>query len=331
MTTPVPLDAQTMKRLAFIRLLHQQGIDQTRLPEPLTFTAVLSFHDAAEHFLILAGEHLGASLPDHTPFMKYFAELHPRKLDGGVDLSGKVGLDRLNRLRNNFKHAGTPPGSAGVEQARADVAAFFEDNTPRVFGIAYDGIDMADLIPQPEARQKTKEAAVASAAGNQIEGMALLVEAFDGLFAPHRARHQWEISPFSFGERISYPMRSTQMESIFRHPDSGPYRWSNPGGDARRLAEQIDWVTRTAREAQGALRIIALGIDYGRYHRFRQLTPRVSLNYDETREVFHDPDYAPTVAEFDFCRQFLITVALQLAEVEAHLVPPSWAPIPAEP
>ena len=39
----------------------------------------------------------------------------------------------------------------------------------------------------------------------------------------------------------------------------------------------------------------------------------------------------PTVAEFDFCRQFLITVALQLAEVEAHLVPPSWAPIPAEP
>ena len=194
MTTPVPLDAQTMKRLAFIRLLHQQGIDQTRLPEPLTFTAVLSFHDAAEHFLILAGGTPRCVSPRSHPVHEVLRRAAPEKARWRCRPVRQGRLERLNRLRNNFKHAGTPPGSAGVEQARADVAAFFEDNTPRVFGIAYDGIDMADLIPQPEARQKTKEAAVASAAGNQIEGMALLVEAFDGLFAPHRARHSGNVT-----------------------------------------------------------------------------------------------------------------------------------------
>jgi hypothetical protein len=120
-TTP-SLEPQIMKRLAFIRLLYQQGVDQSSLPEPLTFTSVLAFHDAVELFLVLAGEHLGANPPEHLPFMKYWTELHPNKLAGGVELSGKVGMDRLNRIRNGFKHAGTMPGLAAIEQARADVA-----------------------------------------------------------------------------------------------------------------------------------------------------------------------------------------------------------------
>jgi hypothetical protein len=120
--TPLPmLDPHVMKRLAFTRLLYQQGIDQSHLPEPLTFTSVLTFHDAVELFLVLAGEHLGASLPEHTSFMAYWAELHPRKLAGGVELSARAPMSRLNRLRNGFKHAGSLAGAPAVEQSRADV------------------------------------------------------------------------------------------------------------------------------------------------------------------------------------------------------------------
>ncbi|MCX4597347.1 hypothetical protein OG819_49535 [Streptomyces sp. NBC_01549] len=37
-----------------------------------------------------------------------------------------------------------------------------------------------------------------------------------------------------------------------------------------------------------------------------------------------DPcDTLPTAA-FDFCRQFVITVALRLTEISARAVPPSW-------
>ncbi|MFI8802804.1 hypothetical protein [Micromonospora chalcea] len=316
------IDAQTMKRLAFIRLLHQQGVEQSNLPEPLTFTAVLSFHDAVEHFLILAGEHLGATLPDHISFMKYWTELHPNKLTNGVDLSGRVAMDRLNRLRNGFKHAGALPGLAAIEQARADVSAFFEDNTPRVFDLVFATIDMADLIPQPTARDRVKSASNAISSGDVIEAMALLVEAFDDMVNPHVQGDLWGDAPFSFGPRISYPMRRTSIEAQLRPARDD--RTNRPVRGAEKLAEQIDWVTQVSGEVQKGLRLLALGIDFRQYYRFRQLTPSVYLTGYGDRNVTHAPHYSPAMDEFDFCRQFVITTALRVAELEVHLAPPSW-------
>ncbi|MEV4078691.1 hypothetical protein AB0J43_00160 [Nonomuraea fuscirosea] len=37
-----PVVVPTMERLSFIRLLHQQGIDQSRVPRPFSFTCVLT-------------------------------------------------------------------------------------------------------------------------------------------------------------------------------------------------------------------------------------------------------------------------------------------------
>lgn len=321
MTAPA-LDPQTMKRLAFIRLLHQHGVDQTRLPEPLTFTSVLSFHDAVEHFLILAGEHLGAGLPDRVHFMQHWSELHPKKLGNGVDLSGKAGMDRLNRLRNSFKHVGIPPGVAAIEQARADVAAFFEENTPRVFGIPFGGIDMTDLIHQPEARKMVKAAQASNAGNERGEAMTLLVDAFDSLSERHISAHGFRRTPFRLGPRAFLrPMGKSDLESALRQLHGEPHRMLPSG--PQRLAEQIDWLTEIASEAQIGLRLIALGIDLRQYHRFLQLTPEV-YHYDvERRRMLPGPDYAPTSAEFDFCHQFVITVALRIAELESHLTPPS--------
>jgi hypothetical protein len=321
MTSPT-IDPQTMKRLAFIRLLYQQGVDQTRLPEPLTFTSALSFHDAVEHFLILAGEHLGANLPDHIQFMKYWTELNPKKLNGGVDLSGKVGMDRLNRLRNGFKHAGALPSLAAIEQARTDVSSFFEDNLPRVFGVPFAGIDMTDLIAQPEARAKVKAATAANVAGDRIEAMALLVEAFERLFETHTRPESFGGSPFSFGPRLSFPLSKWDMQGILHQPNGGS-SWS-PTRGSERLAEQLDWMMKVAGEAQNGLRLIALGIDFRQYYRFRQLTPAVHYTGYSIRHVQHVPYYAPSTDEFDYCHQFLITVALRIAELESHLIPPSW-------
>jgi hypothetical protein len=66
-------DVPTMNHLAFIRMLYQQGIEQARRPEPLSFASLLSFHDSVELFLVLAADHLGASLPRRDPnFLDYW-------------------------------------------------------------------------------------------------------------------------------------------------------------------------------------------------------------------------------------------------------------------
>src|SRR6266700_1150673 len=118
---PAELDPPTMTRLAFVRLLFQQGTDQSQLPEPLNATSVLSLHDASELLLGAIADHLGASLPKHLPFMDHWKNLSPDRLPGGVELPARQRMDRVNELRNALKHKGTLPSKAAVELTCADV------------------------------------------------------------------------------------------------------------------------------------------------------------------------------------------------------------------
>jgi hypothetical protein len=321
-TSASSLKPLTVTRLAFIRQLYQQGLEQSHLPEPLALTSVLTFHDAVELFLVLAGEHL--SLPGRPrEFMKYWAELHPDKLTNGIALTGELGMERLNRLRVSFKHLGTMPSPAAIELARADVTVFFEDNTSAVFGIPFSGIEMADLIPQPTVRDKAKSATKAAVASDRIEAMGQLAEAMDELLdGPHIRRPDHPTQPFSIGPNLSWPLDEHRIRAVLQQPD--PQHRNMPARGAESLARQISTVTAIASAAQAALRIITLGVDYHRYNRFQQLTPRIHHYMDGRIERSYPRGYDPNQEEFDYCQQFLITVALRLAQVEADTMPPSW-------
>jgi hypothetical protein len=68
------------------------------------------------------------------------------------------------------------------------------------------------------------------------------------------------------------------------------------------------------REMQLAMRIMTLGIDYRQFARFKQLTPSIVYFMGGRSEPHTRPDYAPVSADFEFCRQFVITGALRIAE-----------------
>jgi hypothetical protein len=309
MTTPPPLTPQTMERLAFIQMLHQQGIAQSRQPEPMSFACVLAFHDAIELFLMLAAEHLGLHVDDKKPFMvRYFENLHPNKLPGGIEFAGKNGVKRITDLRNGFKHANTWPGRTGIEQSLVDTSAFFEVNTPKVFGIAYDEIDMADLIPHAEPRRLVKEATAKERVGDRIEAMALLREAFVGAFSAHLEHDGHWPSPFSIGPELRSTRSPTALEGIMD----------------RDAARQLDAATQIAGEAQAALRMLVVGIEYHAFLRFDLLVPRVDYMWDGKRELVHHPDYAPTAEDFAQCRAFVVAATLRLAEAQAHVMAPPW-------
>ena len=79
----MPIDRQIVGRLAFIRFLYSEGVQQSRRPQPLASTAVLSFHDAVEMFLLLAAEHLRVNLSRNVTFDGYFSEI---ERDSGIQL-----------------------------------------------------------------------------------------------------------------------------------------------------------------------------------------------------------------------------------------------------
>ena len=114
MTSPT-ISPQTMSRLGFIRMLYQQGVNQSQAPEPLNAKCVLSLHDTTELFLVLAAEHLRISLPKYMSFMDYWKLLDPAKQPAGVKLTSEQQMNRLNDLRNALKHHGTQPSFAAIQ------------------------------------------------------------------------------------------------------------------------------------------------------------------------------------------------------------------------
>ena len=95
-------------------------------------------------------------------------------------------------------------------------------------------------------------------------------------------------------------------------------------GAVQTLANQLDRLTNVVRDMQVGLRVVALGIDYWRYHRFLQLVPRIFPTADGQHQRHIFPDYAPSQEQFEFCLQFVVTAALRVAELDAYTAPPSW-------
>ena len=316
----MPLNQKIVSRLAFIRFLHHQGVQQSNLPEPQSSVSVMTLHDAVEAFLLLAGEHIGS--PGSREFEKYWEALNPAKQANGVNLAVKQGMARLNKVRITLKHHGGHPSAATISQIVEDTAAFFAANTQLVFGIDYDQVSMADLIEQEQVRDLV-HAAETAADGDQIKAMIALSDACDLLLTPRRVYHDAGTSPLRFGDTIR---RSHGVNDLLRGlmPPRNNRSVDLDVHRRRDVAEQLHQVTEIVMELQTAARVTALGLDYAAYRRFLSLTPYHADMMSGTREYRAPKGYAPSREDVEFCHQFVIIASLRLTEAHAHLAPPPW-------
>ncbi|MFE1841655.1 hypothetical protein [Streptomyces sviceus] len=242
-------------------------------------------------------------------------------------MQGLFGVKRLTDYRNGFKHTAGFPGSDVVLLARADTRAFFVANTPLFFGIEFDEIDLSVVVQQEDVRQRVQRASDLFESGDSLSAMGTLAFAFEEMITTQLNEEDapYGRSVFAFGPGLSHHgLRVDQVRRILHHPDMETRR-GLPGRAAESLAREITEVREVARSMQEGLRVMALGIDFLEYRRFLRLTPDVSMPYGQVEPTFHAEDgYAPSVEEFSFCRHFLITVALRLAEINRSAQTPSW-------
>lgn len=299
-----------MSRLAFVRLFFQQGVDQSRQPEPLNVSSVLTLHDTAELFLQVIAEHRNVNMPRFVSFPEYWKRLDPAREPNGVALSGERPMMRLNDVRSAFKHHGTLPSTPSIVQACADVRTFLEANTLTVFGMPFDTIDMTEVIPQAGVRDKARAATTAAASGDLTEAMGLLAEAYDELFGVPGPAVPPGIP--RFGPTVS-PVAAQNIASALRPaPDDRSRRLV--GANHQQVGSAIANLMRATLQMQLAMRVMAFGIDYRQFGRFKKLTPSIDYSIDGHSSRRTPADYAPTSADFEFCRQFTITAALRIAE-----------------
>ncbi|MEU4234402.1 hypothetical protein AB0F17_59855 [Nonomuraea sp. NPDC026600] len=309
---PLPPD-EIRRRLAYIRYLHNLGVDQARLPEPLSSASVLMLHDAAEGFLLLAAEHFDVDPP--IGLEKFWRVLKPVL---GTDLPVAQGMKRLNKIRNTLKHNGGHPDQPTINLVATDTTTFLEASTPLVFQLDYAAVSMADVIPQQPVRDLVRQAETASADGRQVAAMVALVEAFEALFKTPPLDN--DIKPLRLGPTINNPLRDGEIARVLYPPEDDHQRRAT--GRHHELAKQITDATEIVMALQAATRLMLVGIDFAAARRFGLLTPDID-DYVNGRREYRAPDnYAPTPEDVAWCCQFIVTASLRLSAAEAQLRDP---------
>ncbi|MEV6969832.1 hypothetical protein AB0M47_32425 [Hamadaea sp. NPDC051192] len=308
------LKPTTMDRLAITRLIFEHAREQARGAEPNNILAILGFHDAVENFLILAWEHVGGVGSSNIRFLDYWKEL--RKY--GVDLSGHAGMDRLNRVRVDFKHLGRKPSSDDVALAASDTHTFFEDNTPRVFGIDVRSIDLTELVSQATAREHLREAEAHVAAGEVVAALGELDDAFRWLLRDYAERKKswWDRGPFTFSDD-----RLRKLDTDL-HYSGGDHDISASRGAQQLLrvvTNVVRGLTKEITDLQEVVALLATGIDYRRYARYSMIRPQVYHTGNGVRHVKGNDLIEYTQEHYEFSRSFVIYVSLHLAAEDFDL------------
>ena len=303
------LDPSTVRRLGFIKYLYSLGVEQSKAPEPLAAASLLTFHDSVELFLQLASEHLDAG-SRQPGFMDYWGLL-AAKLPQNQEPAQKESMRRLNKGRVALKHHGTLPSKLDVEAFRSSTTSFFQDNAPLLFGVGFEEISLLDFVQPKEAKDKLKEAdrfveegdfeAATEAAGLAFE---YVVDSYE-----NSKRDRFRRSTFFFGRDLTF------NSSFFMGMDRS-------GRDERKMADFVDKVKESLESMQQAIKVLALGLDYRRYTRFKMHAPDFVRTMDGTYHsrrfrTAHEPEV--TVDDAQFCIDFVVEAAIRIRDFDYEI------------
>jgi hypothetical protein len=298
------LDEQMLRKLAFVKYVYGLAVDQSREPDPQRAAALLTFHNAVEFWLRLASEKLGAPL-DRNFMMHWslFASLTPP-----IDLTQKGPMSLLNDARANLKHHLALPSTLNLESYRATATDFFDENTPRVFGIPFDSVSLVEMVQCERARTLLREAQATLVNDQRKEALEKTALAFTALLDDYEDSVQDGFdSPFRF---------DPQGPRIMSSPRFRDYSLREFGSS---VYQMFDGVGRSLSRLSQALRILALGIDYRRYVRFQRLTPRVEPGLRGPVTVSRHLGEAPSGAECNGCIDFVVDCAIHLQQLDVDM------------
>ncbi|KKN15119.1 hypothetical protein LCGC14_0989270 [marine sediment metagenome] len=144
MANKIILNKSTLSRLSLIKYYFEMGIEQSYQSPPSCYVSILTFHDAAELFLILGAETLDAAVNDKMRILEYWNVINQKLEDNKLSLNAS--FKKFNRARISFKHYGNSPSKEEIESFRTIIRSFFDENTPIIFGIEFDEISLIDLV-----------------------------------------------------------------------------------------------------------------------------------------------------------------------------------------
>lgn len=295
------MDELTMRRLAVIKQLYLHGIAQSYEVEPMNGFSILSFHDSVEMFMKLCAEQKNVRIDRNVNFCDYFTKLS--------DLQCNATMSSLNSKRVNLKHYGTLPSKLDIEISRANVADFFEQNTPIFFGIQFNEISLISLIKYDSVREYMGKSLLKMSSEQFKESITNSQIAFKELMACYEEENTKDYhNPFNFVGRLHHLSNFSDIRKIDRN-------FSHYMDDIKRAIENLEEMTK----------IIGLGVDYKHYCKFKLLSPYIQVwNSSSSREydLYENDEQDDRVCNkrnAQFCFDFVIDSALKLQQFDIDI------------
>ncbi|MBR5167917.1 MAG: hypothetical protein IKW86_07635 [Salinivirgaceae bacterium] len=295
------MDELTTKRLAVIKQLYLHGVEQSYEVEPMNGFSILSFHDSVEMFMKLCAEVKDVKIDRNVKFVEYFTKL--------PDMLCEATMTNLNSKRVNLKHYGSLPSQLDIEISRANVADFFEQNTPIFFDTQFDNISLISLVKYESVREYLEKSLSDISLNNYKDSITNSQIAFKELMYCHKEENTKYFKPL-FGETHNFSSLTSFHLNI---------------GLGREFDGFIDNVSKSIPELEENLNIIGLGIDYKRYKKFKLLSPSIHSWHPEGKsqyDVYINEDNDRRICNkrnASFCFDFVIESALKLQQFNVDI------------
>jgi hypothetical protein len=298
MTMSIP--PSTIKRLAFAKYLFSVGIEQSKSSDLQAAAAILAFHDSIEFFLQIASEHLNAvGGKREPPFLDYW-QLLEAKLNG-KRVPQEVSMRRLHRARNNLKHGGNLPSRLDVDEFRVLATAFFEEASQIFFDLNFRDVSLIEYVGLETVRCDLLRAEALASEKDFDKAAEALAIAFQRLMDEgfEQTSNPFFLNPLLFKAKTAHLLHSRHAQS---RDGIGLMKFANG------MEEAID-------EIRNEFRILAAGINYRKYARFRGSTPRIigKDGGDYIAQLVKFNGYIEPCQEFiDFGVQFVIDCSIRI-------------------
>jgi hypothetical protein len=285
-----------MRRLAIVKYLYIQALEQERKGGPLAGLALLPFHDAVELFLQVAAEtthSLTMSAQQRTEFMAYWHAFSK----AGLPLPYEPQMRHFNDARVAVKHKGLLPIQQQIEEFRSVVTAFLTDATPKVFQIEFDSISLSSLVRSDDVRTAVQAAETAAEAGQFGEALEQATKAFHLSLRNYR----WFETPRLFDPTDA----ARDLRQRARH--------DRMVSDFSSFTRSFEAVAAMGESLGEAITILAHHLDYDGYRRLRTYGPVVYQSEGLAGMSMHWTQEPTTDRSIvDQCVAFAVDAALRL-------------------
>lgn len=241
----------------------------------------------------MAAEYHSAA-KDTQGFMDYWDRINQKIQPDQITQKDSMG--RLNKARVQLKHYGTAPSKLDMEAFRATVTNFFQENTPKVFGVDFDSISLVDLVAYDGAKSRLRSAQNLMQSGDANGAIQDIAASFVLLIHEYeqQTRSKFGRSPFSFGPKLTF-------ETSFLMGVEG------------KMKNFVDKVNESISSMQTTIKIISFGFDYRKFSKFQSLTPTVVMAEDR---VMTGSFGQATLEDCRFCLDYVIECAIRLQDFD---------------